>query len=110
MSDNIIPIRWIISFLGIYSCALLFGERAAMSVAIVSMTRTTMLKASSLSSSSLNSTYYCDMRHQENTSNLQKLSELFSEQNSSNFRNIYDDDDNVEKPEFDWNEKLQVSF
>ncbi|KAI2811568.1 hypothetical protein BLOT_002746 [Blomia tropicalis] len=59
-----LPIRVIISILGVYACALVYTQRSAMSVAIVAMTTV-------------------DSKGNDNTTN------------------------NNQKPEFDWNEKLQ---
>lgn len=87
-----LPIRWIISLLGIYACALVYTQRAGMSVAIVAMT--SQAKASS---TPVNATHECAA---EDGSNLRLQTTT-----------VLDNSDHPEeKPEFEWSGKLQVSL
>lgn len=74
--------RWIIAALGMYVCALLYGQRAAMSLAIVAMTQ---------SASQLKNGHLCN----------RNTSAAFS----GNFTVL----NSADTAEFTWNAKLQVT-
>jgi len=80
--------------LGMYACALVYTQRAGMSVAIVAMTTTT---ASRLQQSARVST---GQQECENPSSVRNHSHQLTVRLA--------DDYEQSSPEFDWNEKLQV--
>ena len=92
---TLISIRWIICLLGIYGGALVYMQRASMSVAIVVMT-----SVESTNSNSQNQTHECaaDIHEEEdnrfNHSRLKGWSTLGHNE--------------IIKPEFVWSETLQV--
>ena len=87
----LIPVRWIISLLGIYAAALVYTQRAGMSVAIVAMTT-----HSKSSQTPVNLTHEC--AEHDGSAKVYGTSPVHAALL-----------DNAEtKPEFEWNEKLQV--
>ena len=117
----IIPIRWIISILGIYACALVYAQRASMSVAIVAMTRTTTNTDITQQQSKYSQTRTLRIKTHECADEVDVVNDNDNEpiwttkaysyvnHSTNTFSNNYVyHDHKVIAPEFQWNEKLQV--
>jgi len=99
----LIAIRWIISLLGTYACALVYTQRAGISVAIVAMTVAPHLNLSSASLTPKN--YECHKQYYTTDSNLttNESSYEFLRANLNVSSNVINT-----RAEFEWNAKLQV--
>ena len=91
------PVRYMILFLGMYACGLLFAQRAAMSVAIVAMTRGIETESESMKKVN-NLIYHCGKSNQTDT--VLQMNQFTNESISLS---------TINHGEFDWNQKLQVS-
>lgn len=106
-----IAIRWIISMLGIYACALVYTQRAGMSVAIVAMT--TASKNSNNQRVTAAAVQRSPECAEENAiSRIHASAQVWSPvvQQRTNRSAQFEEANYENKPEFEWNEKLQVCF
>ena len=109
---GLIPVRVIISMLGIYACALVYTQRSAMSVAIVAMTTA---KHPHISNHSGNHSHECIAKQSdapEDNSNHSDLAKpKFSSQHFNAFVRLQENSNKADdQPEFNWNAKLQVNW
>lgn len=92
---NIISVRWMLAFLGIYASALLFAQRASLSVSIVAMTSDKFTKSPHLQViEPLEQTHECAANKSTNK--------------NTRWRRSISAKTGQSEPEFNWNEKTQV--